>query len=408
MHSLSLERSRKMWLTASIVLNLGLLMYFKYANFFVENIQESLSFFGVGNIQWIEVALPIGISFYTFQTLTYSIDVYRRTHEPLKKVTDYLLYIIMFPQLIAGPIIRFHEIADQLEKRIVSARTFTQGFIRFSIGLGKKVLIANVLARYADQVFQHDIETLTSSEAWLGILCYTFQIYFDFAGYSDMAIGLGKIFGFDFPENFNAPYTSRSITQFWRKWHITLGNFMKNYLYLPLGGNRNGLGKTYRNLFIVFLLSGLWHGAAWNFILWGVFHGFFLVAERMMDRFKVKLKSNWLRLPFTFLIVVLAWVLFRADTLSEAVNYYAVLFSFGGDLPIILFNHKFAFVLFLALFFSFIPLLSIGAKVMDVVHSSSFSHKHLTIAFAAAILLFLLSVSTLISMDFNPFIYYRF
>ena len=274
---------RKRLLALSVIMKVGLLAYFKYANFFVENVDVLLHSFGFESIKWTSIVLPIGISFFTFQALTYSIDVYRKVHAPLKSVADYLLYILLFPQLIAGPIVRYNEIADQLEDRKAND-TFDNkilGFYRFVIGLAKKVLIANVLGAEADKAFALSEELLTSNIAWIGILAYTFQIYFDFSGYSDMAIGLGRMMGFTFPENFNNPYVSQNITEFWRRWHITLGRFMRDYLYIPLGGNRVSIKRMYFNLAFVFVVSGFWHGAAWNFIIWGAFHGLFLILDRL-------------------------------------------------------------------------------------------------------------------------------
>ncbi|MFT6185131.1 MAG: alginate O-acetyltransferase complex protein AlgI, partial [Flavobacteriales bacterium] len=250
-------KKRKRFLILSLTLNLGLLAYFKYANFFVENVNSVLGEMGFHSVEWTKVALPIGISFYTFQTLTYSVDVYRRNHAPLKKLSDYLLYILSFPQMIAGPIVRFTTIADQITNRVETVDDKLLGFFRFCIGLGKKVLIANVLGEQASLLMEGDISLLSTSAAWVGIVAYTFQIYFDFSGYSDMAIGLGRMMGFTFPENFNSPYTSRSITEFWRRWHMTLSSFMRDYLYIPLGGSRvKSKSRLYTNLWIVFLLSG--------------------------------------------------------------------------------------------------------------------------------------------------------
>jgi alginate O-acetyltransferase complex protein AlgI len=274
-------KRRKFFLTLSLIFNLGLLIYFKYANFFVENLDSILNSFGLKSVVWTKIALPIGISFFTFQKITYTVDVFRKVHAPLKKVWDYAFYILMFPHLIAGPIVRFNLIADQIEDREYNETTDNRltGFFRFTVGLAKKVLIANVLGEQVDKIFALSGGDLTSSLAWIGIVAYTFQIYYDFSGYSDMAIGLARMIGFDFPENFNNPYISQSITEFWRRWHMTLGRFMKDYLYIPLGGNKVSTVRLYFNLWVVFLLSGLWHGAAWNFVLWGAYQGIFLVAD---------------------------------------------------------------------------------------------------------------------------------
>ncbi|MCB0402637.1 MAG: MBOAT family protein, partial [Flavobacteriales bacterium] len=238
---------RKVLLVWSLVLNLGLLAYFKYANFFVDNVNHLLSVFGTGQIEWIRVALPIGISFFTFQSITYSVDVYRKIHAPFEKLSNYMLYIISFPQMIAGPIVRYREIADEIIHREERIDDKLIGFYRFIIGLAKKVLIANVMAEQAEQIFSQ-MDGLSAASAWIGMLAYTMQIYFDFSGYSDMAIGLGKMMGLHFPENFNSPYISKSITEFWRRWHITLGTFMKEYLYIPLGGNRVTRSRLFFNL----------------------------------------------------------------------------------------------------------------------------------------------------------------
>jgi len=401
------NRLKKRWLALSISLNLGLLAYFKYANFFVDNVNGFLNTIGMSAIPLAEIVLPIGISFYTFQTLTYSIDIYRGHQKPLDKVSDYVLYIMMFPQLIAGPIVRFGDISKQIVHRVITNKNIVEGFIRFCIGLGKKVLIANTLAFTADKIFGLGPIELTSSIAWLGIACYTFQIYFDFAGYSDMAIGLGKMLGFSFPENFDSPYTSISITEFWRKWHITLGSFMRDYLYLPLGGNRSGISKTYRNLFIVFLLSGLWHGASWNFVLWGAFHGLFLVIERLTGL----AKTNRYRLPrtvFTFLIVLLGWVVFKIENIQDAGFFYQKLFAFDGGMPIYLYRKKLVVILLIAGLFSFLSFTRLGGRWKAHFYNQSYSSKSLGVYFMLAIVIFTLSVSSLATGAFNPFIYFRF
>ena len=255
MHNSTNEKRRKLFLVLSLCVNLGLLFYFKYCNFFIDNFNLVLQTLGVQQVKWTGVLLPIGISFYTFESLTYSIDVYRKVHKPLNNFWNYQMYIILFPKLIAGPIVRYHEISDQITDRSAyyNIDNILTGFYRFCIGLGKKVFIANLMAAKADAVFNADVNTLTAGTAWLGTLAYTFQIYFDFSGYSDMAIGIGKMLGFKFPENFNNPYTSRSITEFWRRWHMTLGNWMRNYLYIPLGGSKvDSKTRLYFNLWSMF------------------------------------------------------------------------------------------------------------------------------------------------------------
>lgn len=407
MHRSSEPKARKLWLTASLVLNIGILAYFKYMNFFVDNLNTLLQFAHHNTLDIARIALPIGISFFTFQSISYTVDVYRKVTEPLRRWYDYMLYISLFPQLIAGPIIRYNTIAEQLVSRNITMEDRVAGFYRFAIGLGKKVLIANTVAVVADEVFAMDYATLSSGAAWIGILAYTFQIYFDFSGYSDMAIGIGRMLGFRFSENFNVPYISQSISEFWRRWHITLGGFMKEYLYIPLGGNRISARRTYFNLVVVFFISGLWHGASWTFVLWGLFHGLFLILDRL---FMLDLLKKAGRLPsilLTFLVVVLGWVLFRAETVGAAAGYYKALFAFRGGLTTAL-SPQFVLFFALAIVFSFLPVLKIGDRWMERVFGGVYSKRMAVGLFLIAIMLFFLSVGTLAVTDFNPFIYFRF
>jgi len=275
------EKRRTTALFLGLGADLGLLCLFKYLNFIADNLNVFLSTGGYAPIEIHHIHLPLGISFFTFQAMSYLVDVYRRTVPAERNIFNLGLYIAMFPQLVAGPIVRFNQIADQLHKRSVTTDAFSLGVRRFVVGLGQKMLIANILAVPADAIFAVPSEGLTPAIAWLGVVAYTLQIYFDFAGYSNMAIGLGHMFGFTLPENFNYPYIAQSITEFWRRWHISLSRWFRDYLYIPLGGNRKGSYRTYANLFVVFFLCGLWHGASWNFVVWGLFHGFFLVVERV-------------------------------------------------------------------------------------------------------------------------------
>ena len=398
----------KKWLCAlSVIMALGLLLYFKYANFFMENLNAILGWMHHEPVGWMKVALPIGISFFTFQSITYTIDVYRGTTPPSNKLTDYVLYIMMFPQLIAGPIVNYNSVAAQLVERTSTMEDRVVGFYRFIIGLGKKVLIANTLAAYADQVFAMNYGDLATGTAWIGILSYTFQIYFDFSGYSDMAIGLGKMMGFKFPENFNDPYTSRSVTEFWKRWHMTLGNFIMNYLYIPLGGNRKGKGRMYLNLWLCFLLSGLWHGASWTFVLWGAFHGLFICADKLFLKDLLKKAGKWPAVILTFFVVNMGWVLFRVDTASDAGGFYQALFSFKGGMTQpgdLLFWFTFA----LAVVFSFLTLFKGGQKLQDAIFADHYSKGLSWTMFALCLVLFILSAGSLCVSDFNPFIYFRF
>jgi len=403
--------NRKRYLLAlSVVLNIGLLLYFKYANFFVANLNIVLSNFGLDAVHWTAIALPIGISFFTFQKITYSIDVYRGVHKPLKKISNYALYILMFPQLIAGPIVRFNEIADQIVDRSWNENNNNRltGFFRFSIGLGKKVLIANVMGEQVDLIFGQENLDFNTTTAWLGILAYAFQIYFDFSGYSDMAIGIGRMIGFKFPENFNNPYISQSISEFWRRWHITLGKFMRDYLYIPLGGNRVSKGRLYFNLWVVFLISGFWHGAAWNFVIWGAFHGLFLVADRL---FLLKIYEKIGKIPsiiITFLITLIGWVLFRAENMDQARIYIHKMFSFQFVEDTIEFETKFYTILIIAVFFSFWG----GFKIIENWQNKLFEQGKKTatilIMMVISVMIFIISLGSITSSGFNPFIYFRF
>lgn len=403
---------RRKWLMIlSISMNLGLLFYFKYCNFFVDNLNSLFSLFGLKPLAVLEIVLPIGISFYTFESLTYVIDVYRRVHKPLKNFWHYQLYIILFPKLIAGPIIRYHEIADQIPDRSAKETVDNRllGFFRFTIGLSKKVFIANTMAVFADTTFNVPVETITASTAWIGMLAYTFQIYFDFSGYSDMAIGLGKLFGFQFPENFDNPYTSQSITEFWRRWHITLGNWMKNYLYIPLGGNRvESKARMYFNLWLVFLASGFWHGASWTFIIWGVYHGTFLVLERLFLGAFYKKIGKVPSTLITFLLVAVGWVFFRADSVEKALGIIRKLFVLNYELPVGYFNKQFLFYLALAIFFSFFTSFKAGEKVQRRVFNLQVGLPGTLVYSFITCLLFTLAVASIASTNFNPFIYFRF
>jgi alginate O-acetyltransferase complex protein AlgI len=409
MHASSQPRTRALLLGLTVVVNIGLLFYFKYSNFFLENLSALIQSFGAGGLNWALIVLPIGISFFTFQKVTYAVDVYRKVHEPLKNPLDHLLYILMFPQLIAGPIVRFHTIADQLVSRRATEDDRLTGFFRFCIGLAKKVLIANVIGAQADEIFKLHPAELDSTLAWVGILAYTFQIYFDFAGYSDMAIGIGRMIGFRFPENFNNPYTSGSITEFWRRWHITLGAWMRDYLYIPLGGNRvKTKGRLYWNLWVVFLLSGLWHGASWNFVLWGAWHGLFLVLDRIFLAKLLDKVPRLLRVAFTFFVVVMGWVLFRVDGLAEAGHYYARLFAFDFGYFGVATHLEFFVVMGLAVFFSFFTLLKIGQKAETAIYRETYRLPAMTAVLLTSFALFILCLASITTFSFNPFIYFRF
>lgn len=312
-------------LTLGIASDLGLLLVFKYANWGVGGINALLGAVHQPLVHLAPIALPLGISFFTFHKISYKVDVYRHDAAVRRNLLDLALYILLFPQLIAGPIIRYHEIADQIVRRAVTHAGFADGVRRFILGLAKKMILANTAAACADPIFAIPGAQLPPEVAWLGVLSYTLQLYFDFSGYSDMAIGLGLMFGFRFPENFDHPYVASSITEFWRRWHMSLSRWFRDYLYIPLGGNRLGPVRTYFNLVVVFALCGLWHGASWNFLVWGLYHGLFLVAERLFPRRALFRWPAPLRHAYALLVVMGGWVLFRAETLPAAGAFMAAL-----------------------------------------------------------------------------------
>jgi alginate O-acetyltransferase complex protein AlgI len=400
------QGAKRAYLIVSLCLNLGLLFYFKYCNFFIENINALLG----TEVSWIKVALPIGISFYTFESLTYVVDVYRGIHKPLKNVWHYQTYILLFPKLIAGPIVRYHDIADQITNREKNYTTEIKlsGFLIFCLGLAKKAVLANTLGMQADAVFKLEADQIDTATAWVGALAYTFQIYFDFSGYSDMAIGLGKIMGFKLPENFNNPYTSASITEFWRRWHITLGTWMKNYLYIPLGGNQVSNAKLYRNLIIVFLLSGLWHGASWNFVLWGAYHGLFLVLERLFLGNIFQKLGKFVSVPITFIIVITGWVLFRNEDLNYGLHVIKQMYSFNFFDAKFAINNDFVGMAIFAGLISFFAITNKTKSIQDRIYGENFSENGKWAVVICSIMLFYISLTYVSALEFNPFIYFRF
>jgi alginate O-acetyltransferase complex protein AlgI len=320
-------------LRGTVAVNLIVLAIFKYANFIADNVNGVLAALGGHTVSVPPVLLPIGISFFTFHAISYVVDVHRRDASAQKHPVEAALYLLLFPQLIAGPIIRYREIAGQLARRLVTSDDVAYGIRRFVIGFAKKMLVANTVAGPADQIFAMPAAQLTAPHAWLGIVCYTLQIYFDFSGYSDMAIGLGRMFGFRFPENFRYPYIATSVQDFWRRWHISLSAWFRDYVYVPLGGNRVSTGRLYLNLVTVFFLCGLWHGASWNFVIWGLFHGVFLVVERLGIAERVQGLWKPLRHAYLLLVVMIGWVFFRADTLGGATAFLRAMIGLGTAQP---------------------------------------------------------------------------
>ncbi len=401
---------RKILLAAAISINVGILIYFKYSNFFVENVSDLMVQLGFSQIHWLKVALPIGISFFTFHEMSYIIDVYRGVKPPMKNILNYALYILFFPQLIAGPIIRFNEISDQIEDRSYQYGIDNKlvGFFRFVIGLAKKILIANVLGAEADKIMALGFDDLTTPLAWLGIVAYAFQIYFDFSGYSDMAIGLARMMGFVFPENFNNPYTAQSITDFWRRWHMSLSRWMRDYLYISLGGNKVSKARMYFNLSFVFLISGFWHGAEWNFILWGAFHGFFLIMDRL---FLLKVLQKIGKVPsilFTFFLTLIGWVLFRCESIEHIGFYLRRMFSFSFASTDLVFDQRFYFILALAILFSFFGAVKNAEAWQMKVFSTDQKFRNLIALGVFSVLIFIVGAAGTAASGFNPFIYFRF
>ncbi|MGE3958851.1 MAG: MBOAT family protein [Vicinamibacterales bacterium] len=399
-------------LAAAVTINLVVLAWFKYANFFVENVDALLRATGTTGFAAPEVLLPIGISFYTFHAISYVVDVYRRQATAQKSPVHAALYLLLFPQLIAGPIIRYKELADQLARRVVSLDDFAYGVRRFIIGLGKKVLIANIVAVPADGIFALTPEQLIAPYAWLGITCYTLQIYFDFSGYSDMAIGLGRMFGFRFPENFRWPYIADSVQEFWRRWHISLSSWFRDYLYVPLGGNRVAPWKVYRNLVTVFFLCGLWHGASWNFVIWGLFHGTFLVVERVGLGRLLERADPVARHVYLLLVVMVGWVFFRAEDLPAALAFLRTLFGFGiGEMPPLRLSWYLTPEVRLALLAGLIGSTPIVPWVAARSARAGAGARALLAESAGAVALVAVFVAALLQVaarTYNPFIYFRF
>ncbi|MBT3704472.1 MBOAT family protein [Candidatus Peregrinibacteria bacterium] len=380
----------------ALILNIGLLAYFKYANFFVEEFGALL---GIAEGNFVEVILPLGISFFTFQKISYLVDIYRGEVARLKNFFDYALYIVLFPQLIAGPIVRFHQIRNQLRARTHTFDKFFKGVYRFCIGLSMKVLIADTVGGLHNEI--SGIVDPSAGMLWLGIFAYAIQIYFDFAGYSSMAIGLGEMFGFEFPQNFNRPYLSRSITEFWKRWHMTLSGFFKEYVYIPLGGNRGGRVMMVRNLLLVFLLTGIWHGADWTFFLWGVYFGVLIVLEKLFLGKILAKWPSWLSQLFTFFLVYLSWVLFQAESIAVAGETLVRMFSFDGlgDVALLSYTLKVKLALILAALISFLPWDS--ARLRKIERGTYFR--------VIVIVVLLINCMTSVAGDlFHPFLYFRF
>jgi alginate O-acetyltransferase complex protein AlgI len=389
-------------LTCAIVVTLSTLGFFKYFQFLEVNLNQVLTWFGAGTLRVIAITLPIGISFYAFHALSYTIDVHRGTAPAARSFSDFACYIALFPQLVAGPIIRYHTVADQLVRRCHTWEKFASGVTLFILGFAKKILLANPLDRVANAAF--DARSLSTPDAWFGALAYAFQLYFDFSGYSDMAIGLGRMIGFEFLKNFDSPYHAESITDFWRRWHISLSTFLRDYLYIPLGGNRKGSWRTYLNLILVMLLGGLWHGANWTFVSWGAYHGSLLAFERF--RGKRSSYERWprpVRVAATFVLVLISWVLFRSASLHEALRYLGVMIGRAGSGP--------SQMLLPALLYTPGTLLTTAIGVVVVAWPIQAHEWSRDVTWPKAALvhpLFCMSLLAMFSQSYNPFLYFQF
>lgn len=402
--------TRRLALIVSVVMNLSLLGFFKYSNFIVENINNLFhTSFGAPT-----ALLPIGISFFTFQSMSYTIDLYRGNIEVQKNPITFAAFVTLFPQIVAGPIVRYEDVAAELKERHLDLDTIWHGILRFCAGIGKKVLIANNIGTLWDSVKVMDINTVPVATAWLGIAAYTLQIYFDFSGYSDMAIGLGEMLGFHFPENFNYPYMSKSISEFWRRWHMTLSEWFKSYVYFPLGGSRKGFGRTIFNTAVVWLLTGIWHGASWNFITWGVMYGILIIIEKLVITLLKKKNKEYIldKIPgfikhiYAMLFVMLGWVLFDTKDLPTAFSYMKRMFSFGStfaDEHTVYFLMNFGLLFVIAIIGCTSLVKNLAQKFTAKVPSCSH-----VLSVVYMIVIMLIATSYLVDASYNPFLYFNF
>ncbi|MBR9942535.1 MBOAT family protein [Clostridiaceae bacterium Marseille-Q3526] len=381
------KRAARAVLLLSVAGNLGILGFFKYSNFFIETVNAA----GGTDFPLLELSLPIGISFYTFQTMSYTIDVYLGQARAQKNLVQFGAYVAMFPQLVAGPIVKYKDISGQLADRNVTAERFSYGISRFITGLSKKVLLANNIGMVWEQISGGNLAGLSAAEAWIGAAAFSFQIYFDFSGYSDMAIGLGELFGFHFQENFNHPYRSKSMTEFWRRWHISLGTWFREYVYIPLGGSRKGMKRQLLNLLIVWCLTGLWHGASWNFLVWGLYFGVFLTAEKLFLLRRLEALPGWVSHAYCLIFVAVSWVIFAFDSMADVCTYVKSMFGLGSggwiEEAALYYGETWG------VFFVVCALCSLGIFKMK--------RAFLPVLFAA-------SICFLAGGTYNPFLYFRF
>jgi len=395
------KSKKKFYLMFDVIVNLLILFFFKYADFIISSINDVTGL----SIPLLHIPLPIGVSFNTFQSLSYIIDVYRGTVKCEKSFYNYLTYTTLFPQIIAGPIVRYETVDEELVDKKISVDNFAKGMKRFILGLAKKVLIANNIGKLWAYVEVMKFTNIDMLMGWIGIIAFAFQIYFDFSGYSDMAIGLANIFGMDFDENFNYPYISKSITEFWRRWHITLGSWFRDYIYIPLGGNRKGFSKQIRNILVVWFLTGMWHGASWNFILWGVYFRAILILEKLFILKILEQLPKFIRHLYAIFLILLGWVLFAFEDLTKVLSYLKAMFNFDNIASVdsIYYLRNYAVMFIIGIIFS-IPF--INSKFYKLEKSNKKSVAVLTTS--VYIVLFIFSTASLVSDTFNPFLYFRF
>lgn len=397
------RKKSKKYFIFTLLVNVGVLVFFKYIGFIIENINSIFS----TNISFENLALPVGISFYTFQVLSYIVDVYLGKVKVQRNLISFGAYVTMFPQLVAGPIVQYETIEEQLNYREESLEKFGQGVERFIQGLGKKVLLANNIGMIWTAISAMDLGSMSVLTSWIGIISYTFQIYFDFSGYSDMAIGLGKMLGFDFIENFNYPYVSKSVTEFWRRWHISLGSWFREYIYIPLGGNRVTLGKQIRNIFAVWFLTGLWHGASWNFIVWGLYYGVILLLEKIVFKKLLEKTPNFIKHIYTMILVMIGWVFFASTNLGYAVEYIKIMFGLGNNVLIDSVGIYYLYtniVMFVILSICSTPIIKNKLDRMVIKSKTSYINPTLIVY----MLILFLATAYLVNETYNPFLYFRF
>lgn len=400
---------QKIFLGLTIVTDLFILGYFKYSGFFVENANPILAGLRMPQIQLGNMHLPLGISFFIFHSLSYVVDVFRKTAKAQRNPFNMALYISLFPQLVAGPIVRYHDVCDQLSERSHTVEKFAEGIRRFVTGLAKKMLIANALALPTDQIFAISNTEMTTQLAWLGAICYAVQIYFDFSGYSDMAVGLGLMFGFRLPENFNYPYISQSMREFWTRWHISLSNFFRDYVYIPLGGSRVADWRVCLNLFTIFFLCGLWHGASWQYVIWGMYHGFWMGIERAFLGKQIDKLWTPLRFVYTQVVLMFSWALFRAENIPQQLTMMKAMIGFGATTtkyPVEMYINNHVLLFMVIGIIACMPVRQLISKLMDhATHTPVTRYTLRTAWFSAA---FIMTIFAIAAGTYNPFIYFRF